>query len=130
MGSARAGALTQFLLLAAVLLAFPEITTRAAEWKVDTSLSIGETYTDNVGLTVNASKQDDWVTEISPKIGFTARGARARVSASYAPLLIYHARNKNDDRADHRLNATVWSELVEKAVFVDAAATVNQYNAS
>src|SRR4051794_32250580 len=55
------------------LLCFPA---EAAKWDIVPTLSVTETYTDNVLLTQNALKQGDWVTEINPAISVAATGAR------------------------------------------------------
>ena len=120
-----------FLSLNAALLAFPAW---AAKWEVVPTLSLAETYTDNVSLVPDASKRSEWVTQVTPGISIAAVGARLRVKATYAPEVTYYARGQTDNEAYHqvyrRLNATANAELAKQLLFVDAGASVDQYNVS
>lgn len=122
---------TWFLSLTAALLACPAW---AAKWEIVPTLSVAETYTDNVSLTPDAVKQSERVTQVIPGISIAAVGAGLRVKATYAPELTYYARGQTDNEAYHqvyqRLNAAVSAELAKQLLFVDAGASVGQYNVS
>ncbi len=102
----------------------------AAEWNVIPSLSLGETYTDNVALETDASKRADWVTQVIPGISVAASGARLRFDAKYAYEANYYARAHEDKQTYDRLNASGKAELAEQLLFVDAGASINQYTIS
>jgi uncharacterized protein (PEP-CTERM system associated) len=102
----------------------------AAKWDIEPTLTVSETYTDNISLTPDAARQAEWITQLVPGISVTATGPRLRLNASYAPQLTYYARGERGNEVYHRLNATANAELAEQLLFVDAGATVDQYNIS
>ena len=102
----------------------------AAKWDIVPTLSVAETYTDNVSLAPNALKQSDWVTQVTPGISMTATGARLKFNASYNPQITYYAQGSQGNQIYQQLNATGNAELTEKLLFVDAGANVSQQNVS
>ena len=102
----------------------------AAKWDIVPTLAVSETYTDNIALTSDATKQSEWITQVTPGISVAATGPRLRLNASYAPQLTYYAQGERGNEVFHRLNAGANAELAEKLLFVDAGATVDQYNVS
>ncbi len=120
----------RFLSLSAALPALLSCPAWAAKWDVVPTLSVGETYTDNLSLTPDALKQGDWVTQVTPGILIAATGARLRFNATYAPEVIYYARGQKDNQVFQRGNAVGTAELAKQLLFVDAGANVNQYNVS
>lgn len=120
----------RFLSLSAALPALLAGPAWAAKWDFVPTLSVQETYTDNLSLAPDALKQSDWVTQVIPGISIAATGARLRFNATYAPELTYYARGQNDNQVYQRLNATGTAELAKQLLFVDAGAKVDQYNVS
>jgi uncharacterized protein (PEP-CTERM system associated) len=102
----------------------------AAKWEIVPTLTLSETYTDNISLTADAAKQDEWITQLVPGISVTATGPQLRLNASYSPQLTYYAQEQRGNEVFHRLNATANAELAEQLLFLDAGATVDQYNVS
>jgi len=86
----------RFLSLSASLPALLAGPAWAAKWEIVPTLSVGETYTDNVSLTPDAVRQGAWVTQVSPGIAIAATGARLRFNAAYAPEVIYYARGQTN----------------------------------
>ena len=124
------GILKRFLLVSAALPPLLSFPSWAATWEIVPSLSVGETYTDNVSLSPDFSKQGDWVTEISPGISVAATGPRLRINATYNPEYVYYARGQRDNQIFQRGNALGNAELAEKLLFIDVGANVNQYDVS
>jgi uncharacterized protein (PEP-CTERM system associated) len=122
--------LNWFLSLSAGLSALLACPAWAAKWDVVPTLSFRETYTDNVSLTPDAFKQGDWVTQVIPGISITATGARLKFNATYAPEVTYYAQGKESNQVFQRGNAVGNAELAKQLLFVDAGASVNQYNVS
>ena len=102
----------------------------AAKWDIVPTLSVLETYTDNLSLTPDALKQSDWVTQIIPGISVTATGPRLKFNATYTPEAVYYARATENNQIYQRGNALGTAELAERLLFVDAGASVDQYNVS
>ncbi|PCI46153.1 MAG: TIGR03016 family PEP-CTERM system-associated outer membrane protein [Alphaproteobacteria bacterium] len=98
----------------------------AASWRMIPSLTVTETYTDNVDLDSSAS-QSDLVTRVSPQIAITGTGSRLNVIFDYAPNYFFYP-GDDDDKHDlrHTLNASLNSELISERFFVDASANIAQ----
>lgn len=99
------------------------------EWEIHPSLSISETYTDNLRLRPEGAEQSDWVTRVRPGISLRRTGPRLRFNANYSPEVVYRAREESGDLY-HYLNAKGTAELREDLLFLDASADVTQQNAS
>jgi uncharacterized protein (PEP-CTERM system associated) len=102
----------------------------AAQWDIVPSLTVAETYTDNLSLTPDALKRHEWVTQISPGISIAATGPRLQFSAKYAPELVYYGRGPQEDQTLQRGTAFGEAELAEKLLFVEAGGNVDQYDIS
>jgi uncharacterized protein (PEP-CTERM system associated) len=120
----------RFLSLSAALPALLSCPAWGAKWEVVPTLSVVETYTDNLSLTPDASKQSDWVTQVIPGISIAATGAGLKFNATYTPEFTYYARGMRDNQVFHRGNATGSAELAKQLLFVDAGANVDQYDVS
>ena len=113
-----------------VLLALLACPARAEKWDVVPSLSVAETHSDNISLVQDASKQSDWVTQVTPGISIAATGARLRFNVSYAPEFVYHARGQREDQVFQRGNAVAYAELAKQFLYLEAGARVDQYDIS
>ena len=98
-------------------------------WEIVPTLTVEETYTDNVRLSPTGSERADWVTRLRPGVSITGTGARLRFNATYAAEVIYRAQEGSHDLL-HYLDASGEAELVEKLLFVDARASISQQNVS
>ena len=98
-------------------------------WAIVPTLSVEETYTDNLRLSPSGSERSDWVTELRPGVSVSGRGARLRFNAAYSAGAVYRAQEGSNDLF-HNLNATGDAELVRKLLFVDTRASVSQSNVS
>jgi uncharacterized protein (PEP-CTERM system associated) len=120
----------RFLTLLSALPAMMCCSAFAANWDVVPTLRVSETYTDNISLTPDSVKQAEWVTQLVPGISVAASGRRLGLNVSYTPQLTYYARGQHGNEVFQRLYATANAELAERLLFVNAAATVDQYNIS
>jgi len=121
---------TPLIALPAAILALLANPAGAAKWEVVPTLSVLETYTDNVFLAPEAAMQSEWTTQLVPGISIRAEGARLRFDARYQPEILYYAERTSEDAVYHRGSAAGTLELVEKLLFVDAGARIDQYNVS
>jgi uncharacterized protein (PEP-CTERM system associated) len=103
---------------------------RRGNWVFTPSLKVAETYTDNVFLSPEGSRQSDWITQLIPSISASANGPRLRLNAFYAPEIVYHAQTEREDKVFHRGNAVGTLEVSDKLLFLEAGATVDQYDIS
>ncbi len=99
-------------------------------WRLQPSLSIGETWSDNINLAAPGSERSDLVTNISPALQLTRLGSRLKVDFVYRPQLLYYAQGTNGSTLRNYLDAVANATLVENLLFFDARASVSQENVS
>jgi len=121
---------TQISLLVAALFVLSAFPAWPAKWDIVPTLSLEETYTDNLTLAPSGSERSDWVTQVIPEILITGAGTGLRFDLRYAPEITYYARGEADDKIYQRGQAFGRAELIDKLFFFDAGASVNQYNIS
>ena len=122
--------LFRFLALSAALSGLFAGPARAEKWDVVPTLSVSETYTDNISLVQDALKQSDWVTQVIPGISIAATGARLRFNVNYAPEFVYYAEGQRKSQVFQRGNAGANVELAKRLLFIEAGARVDQYDVS
>jgi uncharacterized protein (PEP-CTERM system associated) len=118
------------LSVSVVLLVFTTGTSHAAEWLVQPSVALRETYTDNLFLQPDALAQSDWVTQVIPEIAVSARGTGLKFTADFAPEITFYSQDLIDDEIYHRGHIYGTAEIAEKLLFIDAGANVDQYDVS
>src|SRR4051812_7456917 len=80
-------------LLVAALLGIGQALAQSS-WRIVPSISVAETYTDNVALTPSSTKESDLITQVSPGIHLISQG-RLRLDASYTPTALLYANNSD-----------------------------------
>jgi len=101
-----------------------------SNWAVATSLSLSETYTDNVSLSPEGLRKNDWITQLIPGISAAANGPLLRFDGFYAPEIVYHAQTEREDKVFHRGNAVGTLKLLDDVLLLEAGAKVDQYDIS
>ncbi len=99
----------------------------AAEWTVTPTVTVGETYSDNIDLDPDGAETTAFVTEVTPAISIVGNSARAQAFVS-AGLTARHQTQGDDDgtRFDVDLAGTATVEAVKELLFFDARASVSQ----
>ncbi|MEO7320668.1 MAG: TIGR03016 family PEP-CTERM system-associated outer membrane protein, partial [Nitrosospira sp.] len=103
---------------------------QAAEggWRIRPTMSVFETYTDNVTFARDDLKKSDFITQINPGLAVTGVGRRFNFTGQYMMNNLIYAEQSNFTRTRHQLNATATAELIENLLFVDARALMTQQN--
>jgi len=96
-------------------------------WTVVPELSVKEVFTDNLFLTASDEEQD-FVTELTPRINIYGNAKRASVRVNYAPQGLLYANNGDENTLFHQLFSAGVGELVRQLVFIDGSATITQQN--
>ncbi|MGI0014804.1 MAG: TIGR03016 family PEP-CTERM system-associated outer membrane protein, partial [Nitrososphaera sp.] len=96
-------------------------------WTIIPDFIIGETYTDNVGLT-SSQTTDDFITQLNPGIQVLGDTRRVAFDLNYDLQHLVYANNPDFNDTFHRLFSAVNAELVEQIIFLDADATITQQN--
>ncbi|PTN11417.1 TIGR03016 family PEP-CTERM system-associated outer membrane protein [Nitrosomonas aestuarii] len=115
----------------------------ASELNFRPTLTVSETYTDNVrlgggiigggggvGFGGSGVSGSDLITQINPGLQLTGTGRRYEVNANYIMNNLIFARNTELTRIRHRLNATGTAEVLRDLFFVDGNASILQQNIS
>jgi uncharacterized protein (PEP-CTERM system associated) len=102
---------------------------QAGDWRIEPSVSVNETATDNVGLT-GKHRKSDWITDITPGVRIDGRGDRFRLNLDYQLHGLFHANDSSRDNHQNSLNAAGSLEVLENLFFIDAAAKIAQENRS
>lgn len=106
--------------------AFPAVAC-AANWEIAPSISIAETYSDNVRLaSEEEGKQTDLVTQIEPAITLKGDGHYGSGSLSYSAQGRLYKEQEDSNRVDHRLLSSAKFTLFPKHLFLDASGTISQ----
>ena len=102
----------------------------SADWRFRSSVSVRETYTDNVRLASRGNEQSDWITELSPSVGVSRRGARLQLNADYS--FTYRTFVNNDQANGHNnaLRSNALLDVWDRKLFLQGAASVAQQNIS
>src|SRR5688572_28542818 len=104
--------------------------TRRGYWVVTPSLRLTETYTDNVFLSPEGSRQSDWITQLTPGISVRANGPRLRLDAFYAPEILHYAQTEREEKVFHRGKAVGTLEVADEFLYLEAGGRVDQYDIS
>ena len=96
-----------------------------AKWEILPSVSIDETYSDNISLAPSGQERSDWVTTLTPRLQIRGSGDRARVDIDYSPQLLYWA-NEEHTRAVHLYTASGTVEFVRRMLFLDVRSSESQ----
>ncbi|HVY07571.1 MAG TPA: TIGR03016 family PEP-CTERM system-associated outer membrane protein [Burkholderiales bacterium] len=103
-------------------------TAHAAKWEIVPSITVGETYSDNIALTSDATKRSDWVSQVTPGLTVAGTGADLRFNASYTPYYNYYARGSGNDDFFQRGHALGNLQLADHLLFLDFGGSIDQYD--
>lgn len=99
-------------------------------WRVEPTIAVRETWTDNIGLQPSRDARSDLVTEILPGIAVRGRGARVRLDLEYQPTALIYARDSERNDFLNGLAATGVVEAIERILFVETRAQITQQSVS
>jgi uncharacterized protein (PEP-CTERM system associated) len=128
MDTAARSSVPVLLLLGAALglLASPGL---AGEWRIEPSISVTETVTDNVEL-VDKHRDGDWITDVTPGLSIIGQGDRLKLNFNYQLHGLYYANQSSRNNLQNSLNASGTLELLENWFYIDAEAMIAQQNLS
>lgn len=97
-----------------------------AQWRVQPSLSLVETYTDNVALQSNELKQSQFVSEVTPGLALSGNGQRFKVQGTARWRHFAYSDEQQANTLDHSFEYALDGQatVVEDLFFVDASASV------
>lgn len=111
-----------FCLLGSSLVLMP--TARAGEWQIDPFVEVQETFTDNVDLEPNATKDSDFITRLTAGTAISGIGRRATVNLNYSLTQELYGHRTDLNGISQFLAAIGNVEVVQDSIFVDASASI------
>lgn len=117
------------LLALAASLAGPALAQEREALKLERSVNLQQTFTDNGNLSDN-DRHAESITEVSPGFRLSGRSGRVQGSLDYRLDLVQYARDSSRSTAHHQLSADGAAELVDRHVFLDASASISQQSIS
>jgi uncharacterized protein (PEP-CTERM system associated) len=90
------------------------------------SFSATTTYSDTDGRSNNGARDRQFITRVSPGLGWFSRSGRVQGSASYALNANYYSRQSEAKSFQNSLNARLTAEAIENLAFVDVSGNVGQ----
>ncbi len=104
----------------------PTVAGPAPPWLLTPSITLSETYTDNVNLAPPGQARSDLITTIQPSLNLVGQTAHANVALTYDPQLLLFALGNSSPLLRQQLLGTGKIEIVPHEVFVDGSASIGQ----
>lgn len=99
----------------------------AQSWHIEPAFSAQETLTNNVNLVSNESRRSDWVTQLTPSLRVTEKGARTSLLGSLSlPVLLYARTGSENNNAYPSADLLGDVALVENWLHVEGQIAISQ----
>ena len=99
----------------------------AQNWRIEPAFSAQETLTNNVNLVTSDSRRSDWVTQLTPSLRVTEKGARTSLVGFVSlPVLLYARTGSENNNAYPSVDLLGDLTLVENWLHVEGQVTVSQ----
>lgn len=98
----------------------------AAQWQVQPSVAVAETYSDNIALAPAGREESDFVTQITPGVTVHGQSARSSVDLNYRLQNLIYASDGDRNNTNNELNAKAKLELSKDRLFLDAHSAISQ----
>lgn len=108
---------------------------QAGEWQFEPQVTSSLIHVDNITLTNSSNAESSSVFELTPRFSLNGAGRNLKASFDYQLQNLFYSNNpveeKNSEMKQfHRLSTTANIEIVDRIIFMDASAFVNQQNSS
>ena len=113
--------------LLAALLTLAAAPSPAQSWHIEPAFSAQETFTTNVNLLSNEGRRSDWVTQLTPSLRVTEKGARTSLIGFVSlPVLLYARTGNENDNAYPSADLLGDIALVENWLHVEGRIAISQ----
>lgn len=89
-------------------------------------ISVSETWTDNLALSPDNSRDRAFITTVSPGVTIASSSGAIRGSFDYTLDGIVYAKSERDSRLQNQLSTRFTAELVQTALYVDVTGNISQ----
>jgi uncharacterized protein (PEP-CTERM system associated) len=93
-------------------------------WRITPTIALQETFTNNVSLSPDG--QSDFVSQITPSLSFSEKGARTQLNGVVTVPISLYARTSANDQVYPSANIEGTAELWKDFFFINATANVSQ----
>lgn len=104
------------LLLIFLPLALPPLGLAQQEITLTPSISLSETYDDNIDLQ-NENKKSDYITTASPAIALGMESEQSHLALTYSPSFVWYSKNDDNNTVRHSGNVTYDRDVAEHLTF-------------
>lgn len=98
----------------------------AGNWSVSPTLEVSEIYSDNIALDPDGEEDDEFVTEINPRLSIKGDSPRVKLDADYRMQNLIFAGNSSRNNTFHQLDAGGNAVVVDDFLFFDASSSLSQ----
>lgn len=99
-----------------------------ADWALQPTLALRESYSDNIRLAQPQEARSAWVSEISPGIAITGNTRALKLNLAYQMQKI--VAQSEPDRFNQQLSASATAVLLSDRIFIDLNSSISQQNNS
>ena len=101
-----------------------------SDWSITPSLTLSETYSDNINLDTSGNEQGAFITEFSPGVVIRRETGKNILDLNYRMQNLYNS--GGDDNVDvfHQLQFDSISEIVRNSLYLDLNGSIDQQNAT
>jgi len=103
---------------------------RAETWRIVPSVSVTETFTDNLNLSSGDLAKRGWITDLTPALRIDLNGARAKGFVDFRYHDLSYSGEPQLDNAQKTLYSQLTLEAIERWLYIDARAETTQQNRS
>ena len=100
----------------------------ASDWIITPSVSLTETYSDNVNLDTSGNEEGAFVTVLSPGVSIRKDGKRNRLNLDYRMQNIHNAGGDENLDISQQFQFNSNSEIVRNSLFLDLDSSLTQQN--
>ncbi|MFS0753677.1 TIGR03016 family PEP-CTERM system-associated outer membrane protein [Noviherbaspirillum sp. 1P10PC] len=102
----------------------------AADWRFTPTLTLRETYSDNIRLAPTGNEQSSFVTEVMPGFAVNGLGRRSQFQATYQARGVTYSNDVGSSNLQNYLNARGTAQLVDDLLFIDGTANITNLSTS
>ena len=99
----------------------------AQTWRMEPSISLTETLTNNVNLSASSDRQGDLISQLTPTLKFSEIGARSKLDGTIAlPIVLYARTGSENNNVYPTANVLGTVAAVERLLFIEGFVSVSQ----
>lgn len=100
----------------------------ARDWNINPSLTLGETFSDNINLAPQGNEKSAFVTQVNPGVSINYNSAINSMNLNYRMQNLYNAGGNGQWDIFHQLGFNSTTRIVRNSLFMDLDATNSQQN--